>query len=364
MMTINNEQSPIMTTCNSIEVPEASVTADVPCELFHIKQADGYSGAVRLFNSRMAHTPTNIRSGADSINNAGRDGEGIAVLYLHGIQSHSGWFMRSMDYLRSRGATVLAPDRRGSGLNQHQRGHCQSPEQLLCDVDCCINWLINYSDVRRVHIVAVSWSGKLALVYAARHAGKVASLTLVAPGLCPRIHIGLKEKIKIGINGVFDAYKLHEIPLRQPTLFTTNPDMLPFINHDPLRLTHTTASFLITSTRFDMAVRKVIRDIKVPVHLFLAGRDRIIDNDATTALLAPLLAAKDDNDNSGIVDTNASNISTNNINCKNIADINGVSHCIHFYNDASHTLEFEPMPNSYFSDLVRTIIPCYPCCEH
>jgi hypothetical protein len=44
-----------------------------------------------------------------------------ALIYLPGIQSHSGWFVESADYLRQQGATVLMPDRRGSGLHMQSR---------------------------------------------------------------------------------------------------------------------------------------------------------------------------------------------------------------------------------------------------
>src|SRR3972149_2395959 len=37
------------------------------------------------------------------------------VLYLHGIQSHSGWYVQSCEILSENGYTIYAPDRRGSG---------------------------------------------------------------------------------------------------------------------------------------------------------------------------------------------------------------------------------------------------------
>ena len=38
-----------------------------------------------------------------------------AVLFLHGIQSHAGWYDLSASRLAQAGFTVLQPDRRGSG---------------------------------------------------------------------------------------------------------------------------------------------------------------------------------------------------------------------------------------------------------
>jgi len=278
------------------EIPAASIVADVPCELVALELADGYAGAARLFEA---------------------DNPQRAVLYLHGIQSHGGWFVRSCEYLHQRGMTVLLPERRGSGLNQKDRGHCDSAGQLLEDVERCVAWLSERTGCDRIDVVAVSWGGKLGLVYAAEHPEKVRSLTLVTPGLCACIDISLSEKIAIGAHGLINPKKLHEIPLNDPNLFTQTPEMLDFLRHDPLKLTHATASFFLTSRKLDSMVRRKVHKLTVPVNLFLAGADRIIDNAATIELL-------------GASNTKA-------------------------YPHAHHTLDFEPNRQPFFADLVTAV---------
>ena len=63
------------------------------------------------------------------------------MLYLHGIQSHGGWFEGSACYLAEKGLHVLLPDRRGSGLNEAERGHARSAGRLLQDVVETMAWL-------------------------------------------------------------------------------------------------------------------------------------------------------------------------------------------------------------------------------
>ena len=57
------------------------------------------------------------------------DGAAAAqVVFLHGIQSHGGWYEHSCERLRQAGFAVSFLDRRGSGLNEQGRGeHCISP---------------------------------------------------------------------------------------------------------------------------------------------------------------------------------------------------------------------------------------------
>jgi alpha-beta hydrolase superfamily lysophospholipase len=281
--------------------PAASLVEDVPCELLPVELADEYTGAARLFEA----------------NNATR-----AVVYLHGIQSHGGWFLRSCDFLRRQGITALAPDRRGSGLNSQNRGHCDSPAQLIADVDCCVDWLRRRTDSKKVSLVAVSWSGKLALAYAYKFPEKLHSLALVAPGLCPKIDVALTDKIAIGAHGLVNPASPHPIPLKDPALFTQNHSMQTFIENDPLKLTHATASFFIAGARLDKSIRKIAAKIKVPIYLFLAQFDRIIDNQATQKLLLPILEPVD---NSGMP--------------------------ARIYQNAHHTLDFEPDPYPFFNQL-------------
>ena len=44
------------------------------------------------------------------------------IVYLHGIQSHGGWYEGSCAHLAAAGFPVYFLDRRGSGLNEQDRG--------------------------------------------------------------------------------------------------------------------------------------------------------------------------------------------------------------------------------------------------
>src|SRR5690349_15354918 len=56
------------------------------------------------------------------------------VVYLHGIQSHGGWYTASARHLAGAGFAVSLLDRRGSGLNDAARGDTPSYRRLLDDI--------------------------------------------------------------------------------------------------------------------------------------------------------------------------------------------------------------------------------------
>lgn len=246
-----------------------------------------------------------------------------AVLYFHGIQSHGEWYERSGCLLAERGYTVLMPDRRGSGVNTNQRGHAESPRQCVNDAENALDALLNETGQSAAHLVGVSWGGKLAVTLADAAGPKVRSLSLAAPGIYPKLDLPTTDKFRVAMAMINDRARLFDIPLNAARLFTANPDRIKYVDEDDRKLMQVTASFLLASRRLDRRAHRFATSTwKGPIHLFLAGRDRIIDNDKTKAWIRGLP----------------------------LADIR-----ITEYPNAEHTLEFEPDPEQYFEDLATWI---------
>ena len=113
-------------------------------ELLSIVAADGYRLACRRWRPPEGATPRGL------------------VVYLHGIQSHGGWYEASARHLAGAGFTVYLPDRRGSGLNAADRGHAESWEQLAADVVAVEDRALAEAPGRApLALVGVSWGGKL-----------------------------------------------------------------------------------------------------------------------------------------------------------------------------------------------------------
>ncbi len=209
------------------------------------------------------------------------------ILYLHGIQSHGGWYEWSASRLASPGAVVLLPDRRGSGMNADQRGDTPSAERWFADLDELCGWARERYGVSRVSLVMVSWGAKLGLAWAMRRAAPIDHLLLIGPGLFARVDIGPRARLAVAWALLSGARtRPFPIPLQDPALFTDNPAARAFIAADPLKLEHVTARFLYQSRRLDRWVRALRRnDLPARVTALLAGEDRIADTPRTRAWL-------------------------------------------------------------------------------
>ena len=213
------------------------------------------------------------------------------VLYLHGIQSHPGWFFDSAAMLARGGHDVFQVTRRGSGANQVDRGHARSTGQLLRDMHAAVQFVLEQTGSPRLSLAGVSWGGKLAAAYCAssENAGQIASLTLVAPGIVSRVDVSPAIKLKIAACLLARPKAKFPIPLDEPELFTDNPPMQEFLRTDPLALHRATARFMYVSRRLDRLIARAREgSLEMPVTLILSRDDKIIDSDAVRSVIMRL----------------------------------------------------------------------------
>ncbi len=249
------------------------------------------------------------------------------VVFIHGIQSHGGWYEHSCSQLAQAGFGVSFLDRRGSGLNEHDRGDAPSFRRLLDDIaefvgkvprpapriagDAAPNRL-------PLFLAGISWGGKLAAAFERRHPGMVDGLILLCPGFFPRVYPSLGQRLKIMAARLVRPRKPFPIPLNDPELFTTTPRWQQFLRDDPLRLHKATARLLIESARLDGYLRFVPKYVHIPVLILLAENDRIINNVRTRAFVERFATPN-----------------------KEVIELA----------EASHTLEFEADPSSFINHM-------------
>ena len=245
-----------------------------------------------------------------------------AAVFLHGIQSHSGWYEASAGHLQKGGIEVFSLDRRGSGLNQDGRGDVNDWKVLVEDVAEFVCSRVAESGFRRVHLAGISWGGILASVFSILHPELLSSLTLVALGISPKVGLSARENLSVFWNALFSPLRKFPIPIDRPEMFTANPDRIAYIREDPLSLHHSTARFLFESFRMDRFLKRHRHDIRVPLLLLLAGHDEISDNRRLEEFFMSVASAEKR---------------------------------IRLFPKAHHTLEFEPDPEPVFREMLEWI---------
>jgi len=241
------------------------------------------------------------------------------IVFIHGIQSHGGWYETSCKKFAQAGYRVLFLDRRGSGLNEVSRGDSPSFRTLLDDLKEFLQYQRKeIAGATPLILGAISWGGKIAFGLEIRMANLVDGFILLAPGFCPKVHPTRKERFFIALGSLFSPRRLFNIPLNDPELFTSNPAAQKFLKEDPLALRKATARFLLDSVRLDFYLRIFRTKISKPILLLIAGQDKIIDNEKTIAFVKRFASG---------------------------------SLTVRDYPEAHHTFEFEPEPQKHIEEI-------------
>ena len=242
-----------------------------------------------------------------------------AVVCVHGIRSHGAWYLDSCGRLAERGYRVIFPDRRGSGLNRDAR--TPAGERLAGWLGDVGHFTARASAELRgkpVHLLGISWGGRIAAAVAAAGRVRVQSIALSTPGIVALRDCGIATKLAVAAALLVKSRREFAIPLDDPALFTDDPDERNYIEGDEFGVRRVSARFLFESRKLERLGKHSLRTLKTPLLLLLAGRDEIVDNAGTTRLFEKCPSA---------------------------------DKVLKVYPEARHTLEFDPCREEYFNDL-------------
>lgn len=205
-------------------------------------------------------------------------------ILMHGVESHSDWFAPLAQELTARGYAVFAYDRPGWGSSEGLPGHLGAYADELGRLETLVTALRQKH--RRVHLAGLSWGGMFAFYAALRRGMLFDSVSLIAPGICPRADLPMTDKLRVAA-GIIARDPLTSVPVPiNPEHFTKDPKWAGYILTDAQRTKRVTAGFCFETLKMrKFCAEKVNKRRVPPCALLLAGEDKIIDNPATRALM-------------------------------------------------------------------------------
>jgi len=206
------------------------------------------------------------------------------VVLLHGLQSHSGWFVQSAQRLASVGFPVYAFDRCGSGIS---RDGCDGEglAGVLSEIETVAVRALGESGHRTFHLLGHCFGALPALLYAAeRGPDRVHGLVLATPALYTRTDLRPLEKARVAWSVLTRRPTRMPVPLA-PEEFSELPPFIEFVRSDPLVRKDFPARFLFDIGAARRRLPHTVEQLRAPLLIAMAGEDPICDNPRNRELL-------------------------------------------------------------------------------
>jgi len=210
---------------------------------------------------------------------AGSNGTRTPLVMLHGLQSHSGWFVQSQSFLAGLGFPVYAMDRRGSGLSEGARGDCADFRDMIHDVHAVVESARARHEVEKVHIFGHGFGTIPAALFATTHPQLVASLIQASSGIHTKVSIAPSQKLGLLWSKASRGTVHIPIPLKAEMMSELD-ECVRFIRADEARLLTATGSFYFEVLRARHYIHAHKHLLTMPLFMASAGHDSICDTAA------------------------------------------------------------------------------------
>jgi alpha-beta hydrolase superfamily lysophospholipase len=201
------------------------------------------------------------------------------VLFVHGIGMHGEPYGAIAAGFTRHGIPLVVPDLRGHGRSEGPRGVLAEPHVLRADLGSVFGWIHKRYPGAPVVLLGDSMGGLLAADYAWRGEQRLAGLAL----LVPAFGVSAARLEKPGAE-LLAAVGSGRVTLGTPEKInasTRDPGFARARLADTVALADVSLSYLLTLARLQQDWPRAAAEIRVPLFLAVAGKDQIVDNQAT-----------------------------------------------------------------------------------
>ncbi|MBW2117923.1 MAG: lysophospholipase [Deltaproteobacteria bacterium] len=221
--------------------------------------------------------------------NLSAEKEKARLIIAHGLGEHSGRYDRVINRLVPEGLSIWALDFCGHGRSGGKRGHIESFDQYIADIDKLIE--IASEDApqdTKIFLLGHSLGGLIALNYGLRLPDKLNGLIVSSPVLAFKVKV---QAFKIISGKVMSAVwpglsMANELDL---TKISHDRSVVDAYIHDPLVHNRVTARWFTEFISAMAWVQESVKKMQVPILMQIAGSDFLVDAGASETFFNHLL---------------------------------------------------------------------------
>jgi acylglycerol lipase len=196
------------------------------------------------------------------------------VVISHGYAEHSGRYEHVAAALNQAGVDVWAPDHRGHGQSEGERGNIESVWAAVADLDLFVDLVRERQPDRQLFLVGHSMGGLIATAYALEHHERLDGLALSGPLL----HIAPE---------IVDLARLDEIPdLGLADAISSDPEVVKAYKDDPLVYLGPPPRGFLQAAGQVGEVRERLAGIALPLLIMQGSADLLVSPQALRDVVA------------------------------------------------------------------------------
>jgi len=203
------------------------------------------------------------------------------IVLAHGIGEHSGRYAHVADYMARNDFALWACDHRGHGRSGGKRGHVESFDDYIVDIDHLARIAKDRSPSNKAFLMGLSLGGLIAAYYAEKHPAELAGLVVSGPALAWKMKVPpAKVMIAKILSGIVPTFSI-DTGL-DPNLLSHDGEVVRKYVEDPMVHKVVTARW---GTEFLRAQDETMLDankLTLPCLVLQGGADGIVDPDATS----------------------------------------------------------------------------------
>ncbi len=221
--------------------------------------------------------------------NLSAEKEKARPIIAHGLGEHSGRYDRVINRLVPEGLSIWALDFCGHGRSGGKRGHIESFDQYIADIDKLIE--IASEDApqdTKIFLLGHSLGGLIALNYGLRLPDKLNGLIVSSPVLAFKVKVPAFKIISGKVmSAVWPGLSMaNELDL---TKISHDRSVVDAYIHDPLVHNRVTARWFTEFISAMAWVQESVKKMQVPILMQIAGSDFLVDAGASETFFNHLL---------------------------------------------------------------------------
>lgn len=204
------------------------------------------------------------------------------LLFVHGLNEHSGRYSNPVHYFLKRGYTLYLFDQRGHGKSDGLRSYVDNFRSYLKDLDEFTRFVASKEKGKKIFMVGHSFGGQVALNYVGHTKTPLAGFITSSANIQIAVKISwLKKQMVLNLVRFLPQLNLDgEI---DPQWISRDPDVVRAYKRDPLVSKKITLKLIAELLENQRTLLSLAPKVKIPGLLLHAGDDRICAKEGSQA---------------------------------------------------------------------------------